>query len=138
MSPESLQIRWCGRLAGWLVVTSVLVHSGTLSAQQAGKTTAKEDYTLSSLRDGWPIHLTYYPSRLKENAAVVVLLHMKGGSRLIWTRKGGLAERLQGQGFAVIAADLRRSQGFRGTYVSVADDGQRFAKWFERAQRAWP
>ena len=108
MSPEFLQIRWCGRLAGWLVVASVLVHSGTLSAQQAGKTTAKEDYTLSSLRDSWPIHLTYYPSRLKENAAVVVLLHMKGGSRLIWTRKGGLAESLQGQGFAVIAADLRK------------------------------
>ena len=108
MSTESLQIRGCGRLAAWLVAVSVLAHSGTLLAQQARKSTAKEDHTLASVRDNWPIHMTYYPSRLKENAAVVVLLHTKGGSRLIWTRKGGLAESLQSQGFAVIAADLRK------------------------------
>ena len=77
-------------------------------AQEADDKTGKEDHTLSSLRDSWPIHVTYYPSRLKENAAVVVLLHNKGGSRLVWIRKGGLAESLQNEGFAVIAVDLRK------------------------------
>ena len=47
-------------------------------------------------------------ARFSPKAAVVVALHCKGGSRLIWTRKVGLAERLQSQGFAVIAADLRK------------------------------
>ena len=108
MSTESLRIRGCGRLAACLLALSVLAQSGTLQAQQARKSTAKEDHTVASARDRWPIHMTYYPSRLKEKAAVVVLLHTKGGSRLIWTRKGGLAERLQSQGFAVIAADLRK------------------------------
>ncbi len=119
MSTESLQIRGCGRLAAWLVAVSVLAHSGTLLAQQARKSTAKEDHTLASLRDNWPIHMTYYPSRLKENAAVVVLLHTKGGSRLIWTRKGGLAESLQSQGFAVIAADLRKHGQSKPTVGAV-------------------
>ena len=96
------------RLMAWCVVTLVAITSSPLFAQQAGSKTGKEDHTLSSARDKWPIHVTYYPSRLKENAAVVVLLHMKGGSRLVWTRKGGLAEALQNQGFAVIAADLRK------------------------------
>ena len=95
-------------MAACLLALSVLAQSGTLQAQQARKSTAKEDHTVASARDRWPIHMTYYPSRLKEKAAVVVLLHTKGGSRLIWTRKGGLAERLQSQGFAVIAADLRK------------------------------
>ena len=96
------------RLIAWCVVTFVAITCSPLVAQQASSKTGKEDHTLSSARDKWPIHVTYYPSRLKENAAVVVLLHMKGGSRLVWTRKGGLAEALQNQGFAVIAADLRK------------------------------
>lgn len=85
-------------------VALVVVLAPPVMAQQA----SKEDRTLAGARDSWPIHVTYYPSRLKENAAVVVLLHMQGGSRLIWTRKGGLAEGLQKEGFAVIAADLRK------------------------------
>ena len=86
------------------VVALVVALAPPVMAQQAGK----EDRTLAGARDSWPIHVTYYPSRLKENAAVVVLLHMQNGSRLIWTRKGGLAEGLQKEGFAVIAADLRK------------------------------
>jgi len=120
MSTESLRIRGCGRLAACLVAVSVLAHSGTLLAQQARKATAKEDHTIASARDRWPIHMTYYPSRMKEKAAVVLLLHTKGGSRLIWTRKGGLAERLQGQGYAVIAADLRKHGQSKLTGVGAA------------------
>ena len=85
-------------------VALVAILASPVLAQQA----SKEDRTLAGARDSWPLHVTYYPSRLKEHAAVVVLLHMQGGSRLIWTRKGGLAEGLQKQGFAVIAADLRK------------------------------
>ena len=96
------------RLIAWCVVAVLAISCSSLPAQQSNSRAGKEDHTLSSARDSWPIHVTYYPSRLKENAAVVVLLHMKGGSRLVWTRKGGLAEALQSQGFAVIAADLRK------------------------------
>ncbi len=104
MSGKSLPTR----LIAWCVVAVVAIPNSPLWAQQSNSKTGKEDHTLSSARDSWPIHVTYYPSRLKENAAVVVLLHQKGGSRLVWTRKGGLAEALQNQGFAVIAADLRK------------------------------
>ncbi len=99
------------RLVEWsvLVLLAFSVSSASsLWAQQADDKTGKEEKTLSSLKDGWPIHVTYYPSRLKKNSAVVVLLHMRGGNRLVWTRKGGMAEMLQNQGFAVIAVDLRK------------------------------
>ena len=92
MSGKSLPTR----LIAWCVVAVVAIPNSPLWAQQSNSKTGKEDHTLSSARDSWPIHVTYYPSRLKENAAVVVLLHQKGGSRLVWTRKGGLAEALQG------------------------------------------
>jgi len=58
--------------------------------------------------DGWPIHIAYYASELKKEAPVVVLLHMKGGNSLIWQSKNGLARKLQDDGFAVIAVDLRK------------------------------
>ena len=104
MPGTNLPVRLIVRCA----VALAAMSTSPLLAQEAGDKTGKEDHTLASLKDSWPIHVTYYPSRLKENAAVVVLLHMRGGSRLVWTRKGGLAEALQKQGFAVIAADLRK------------------------------
>ena len=103
---------WRGNVLGvWTtgcLAVLVLVVCDVASAQRESDKTGKEDHTLSSARDSWPIHVTYYPSRLKENSPVALLLHMKGGSRLVWTRKGGLAESLQNQGFAVVAADLRK------------------------------
>jgi len=104
MSEKTLPIR----LIVCFAIVLVAISTSPSLAQQAVDKIGKEDHTLSSVRDSWPIHVTYYPSRLKENGAVVVLLHMKGGSRLVWTRKGGLAEALQKQGFAVLAADLRK------------------------------
>ena len=63
------------RLVEWsvLVLLAFSVSSASsLWAQQADDKTGKEEKTLSSLKDGWPIHVTYYPSRLKKNSAVVV------------------------------------------------------------------
>jgi len=97
---------------GWSWLIGVILAFGTpattaeLMAQEASAVD-KEDKTLRT-RDGWPIHVTYYPSHRKQDASVVVLLHMKGGNRLVWTRKGGFAEALQKQGHAVIAVDLRK------------------------------
>lgn len=89
------------------VLLIVLVVGSDLPAQQEAAV-KKEDRTLVSRRDGWPIFVTYYQSRLKKNAAVVVLLHGDRGNRRVWTRSGGMAESLQSLGYAVIAVDLRK------------------------------
>jgi hypothetical protein len=63
--------------------------------------------------DGTPLAASYYPSRLGNSAAVVMLVHEIGRSRKdfedpIQDLKGqGLAEYLQGQGYAVLSIDLR-------------------------------
>ncbi len=72
-----------------------------------------EDKLVPSLADGWPLKLTYYKSNEGKEAAVVLLMHMKGESRLVWsapspTAPKGFAEQLQSKGFAVIAVDLRK------------------------------
>lgn len=56
--------------------------------------------------DGWPIAITYYESAAGQEAPVVILLHRKGGNRLVW--KQGFAESLQKDGYAVVAVDLRK------------------------------
>ena len=138
--------RLCPRVR--LVELAVLVllafsvsATSSLWAQQTDDKTGKEEKTLSSLKDGWPIHVTYYPSRLKKNSAVVVLLHMRGGNRLVWTRKGGMAEMLQNQGFAVIAVDLRKHGQSKLTTVPAGTgkkkkgpQGDRFESYAVRLQ----
>lgn len=59
-------------------------------------------------KDGWPISITYYKSKLGKEAPVVVFLHEKGGNRFVWQTPGGIAETLQKQDFAVITVDLRK------------------------------
>ncbi|MGH7128631.1 MAG: alpha/beta hydrolase, partial [Planctomycetaceae bacterium] len=76
-------------------------------AQQADAKKPVEDKTLTA-KDGWPIRITYFKSSLGQEAPVAILLHNKGGNRLVWHAKGGVAERLQGRGFAVITVDLRK------------------------------
>ena len=90
----------------FLLLLGLFVVSDLPAQQEAA--VMKNDRTLVSKRDGWPIHVTYYQSRLKKNAAVVVLLHGDRGNRRVWTRKGGMAESLQTLGYAVIAVDLRK------------------------------
>lgn len=97
--------RWWGLL--------VLLVFGCLSSAVIAQDKKKDekpvdDKTIQSPADGWPLRLTYYRSPEGKEAAVVVLLHMKGESRLAWTAPKGFAEQLNSRGFAVIAVDLRK------------------------------
>jgi pimeloyl-ACP methyl ester carboxylesterase len=53
------------------------------------------------------LHITYYKSPGDRESPVVVLLHMKDGSRFVWQGENGFARKLQKNGFAVITVDLR-------------------------------
>jgi pimeloyl-ACP methyl ester carboxylesterase len=53
------------------------------------------------------LHITYYKSPGDRESPVVVLLHMKDGSRFVWQGDNGFARKLQKSGFAVITVDLR-------------------------------
>lgn len=63
--------------------------------------------------DNWQIYITYYTSKfdresLTKETPVVILLHGDKENRLVWEGAKGLAPRLQQEGFAVIAVDLRK------------------------------
>ncbi|MGE5191780.1 MAG: alpha/beta hydrolase [Deltaproteobacteria bacterium] len=66
----------------------------------------REDRILQT-RDGGNLHISYYKSPGDKESPVVVLLHMKDGSRFVWQGDKGFARRLQEQGFAVVTVDLR-------------------------------
>jgi alpha-beta hydrolase superfamily lysophospholipase len=92
----------------WLLLSILAWQSGVSVLAQGSKERPVEDFNLQSPADGWPLKVTYYRSTEGKEAAVVVLLHMKGKNRLVWTAPKGFAEQLQGKGFAVIAVDLRK------------------------------
>ncbi len=58
-------------------------------------------------KDNFRIAITYYPSALKQDASVVVLLQGLSGNQLDWGGLQGLPKQLQTEGMAVIAVDLR-------------------------------
>jgi pimeloyl-ACP methyl ester carboxylesterase len=60
--------------------------------------------------DGWTIHFTYFQPAAGREAPVVILLHMRGGNRLVWgtSEQAGFATQLQDAGYAAIAVDLRK------------------------------
>ena len=76
-------------------------------AQDGKKDDKLEEKTIYAI-DNWPLKLTYYKSSAGKEAAVVVLLHQKRESRMVWTAEGGVAKTLHAEGFAVIAVDLRK------------------------------
>ena len=90
-----------------LLLISTLLAGSAVKAQDNKKDKEVEDKTVYAV-DGWPLKLTYYKSTKGKDAAVVVLLHPKKESRMVWTAKGGFAETLHTNGFAVIALDLRK------------------------------
>jgi hypothetical protein len=94
-----------------LMVAGVLL-AGHFAFAQENKDGKKEkpvdEKTVYSTADGWPLKLTYYKSTEGKDAAVVILLHPKNESRMVWTAKDGFAEMLHKRGFAVIALDLRK------------------------------
>ncbi len=101
------------RPARWLLAIVVgvagLLSGGRTSPAQDDKKGEKpiQDKSIQSL-DGWPLKLTYYRSKEGKSAAVVILLHGKNESRMVWTAKDGFAKQLQEKGFAVVALDLRK------------------------------
>lgn len=92
----------------WLFVILGVFGISSIAAAQDKKEKQVEDKLIQSPADGWPLRLTYYRSADGKESPVVVLLHMKGESRLTWTAPKGVAEQLNTRGFAVIALDLRK------------------------------
>ncbi|MCH7989225.1 MAG: hypothetical protein IID46_08755 [Planctomycetes bacterium] len=100
-----------GRLSRICLIVTLLaayshVSTGVLSAQGKGSSSADEEKRTIRSLDGWPIAFTYYkPKSAGENTPPVILLHKKNGNRLVWNK---FAKRLQVQGYAVFAVDLRK------------------------------
>jgi len=79
-----------------------------------------EDEIIRADRDGFPIHITYFPALVDAvtggltNAPVVVLLHGEKESRLVWNKGSSprgtnpFPVELQKRGYAVISVDLRK------------------------------
>jgi pimeloyl-ACP methyl ester carboxylesterase len=93
----------------WLacaVAFTTLVASDFAFAQ--GKTASKgreiEEKTLTT-NDDVSIAITYYKSAKGKESPAVILLHQERDSKLVWK---SFAERLQDEGYAVIAVDLRK------------------------------
>ncbi|MFM9961564.1 MAG: alpha/beta hydrolase [Planctomycetaceae bacterium] len=97
-----------------LLACGGLVAGSPVVAQEKSEKSIEEK-VIPSLADGLPLKATYYKSSEGKDAAVVLLLHMKGESRLVWSAPlpnmqppKSFAEQLQGKGFAVLAVDLRK------------------------------
>lgn len=95
---------------GLVILIGIVLCSGVATTQAADPPPAASDRLPSqsevvTTSSGVVIHFTYFPSKEGKNAPVVMLLHMKDGNRFVW--QGGFPERLQDEGFAVVAIDLR-------------------------------
>ena len=95
------------RAVAWPLLTLALCASLATStvarAQAPPKKATNEDRTLP-VKDGTEIKITYFKSTAGQDAAVVVMLHGKGGNRLIWKTH---AEGFQKNDYAVVTVDLR-------------------------------
>ena len=81
-----------------------------------------QDLTVATA-DGWNVAVTYYAGlKLGRESPVVVLLHMKGGNRAVWNN--GFANQLVGEGYAVIAVDLRGHGETKPSNAALAASGQ--------------
>lgn len=79
-----------------------------------------DDEVIKANRDGFPIHITYFPALADAvsggltNAPIVVLLHGEKESRLVWNKGSSprgtspFPVELQKRGYAVISVDLRK------------------------------
>jgi hypothetical protein len=85
---------------------------------QDTKSKSGEDKVLTAI-DGWQIHITYFKSTLGKDAPVVILLHNKGGNRLVWNP---FAQKLNDAGYAVVTVDLRKHG--QSTGVLAEDAGE--------------
>jgi pimeloyl-ACP methyl ester carboxylesterase len=79
-------------------------------ARAQGNRAPEPSNAVLTTKDNQAVHITYWAAPrgdLQQESPVVVLLHMKGGNRFVWSGEDGLATELQRQGFAVISVDLR-------------------------------
>jgi len=107
-----------------VVCLSILVPQTSAYAQAKKTATPKsQDLTLTA-RDGWPIRITYYPATGAQGkeSPVVILLHDKGGNRLIWKRS--FARALQLRGYAAVGVDMRKHGQSRPTNGGAAIGGK--------------
>jgi len=107
MKNAAVQSTWFGRFQQMMLMSACLVHLATSNAlaqpKAAKKAPAGEDKTLVT-KTGLNLRVTYFRSTQGESAPVVILLHGKGGNRLVWKN---FATRLQQeQDFAVVTVDL--------------------------------
>ena len=86
-----------------LTVCASLATTSAARGQAPAKKATSEDKSLPT-KDGTEIKITYFKSTAGQDAAVVVMLHGKGGNRLIWKSH---AEEYQKRDFAVVTVDLR-------------------------------
>lgn len=103
----------CGRVTFARLSALVMLVVGCVTSQGYSQGTGKpKEYPAQKrtlvTKDNWRIAITYFQSSAGENAPVVILLHDKGGNRLVWEK--GFAPQLQknGNGYAVISVDLRK------------------------------
>jgi len=109
--------RGAGRDQGGVPLQKARPEAGDALAKAAGaaQVAAGSFHYTFRLRafDGAPLVASYYPSKLSSSAAVVMLIHESGRSRKDFEdpvhdlRGQGLAEHLQGLGYAVFSMDLR-------------------------------
>ena len=107
LSPPRVSTRRCWMTFGICVAlasSSVVVEPSVAFGQApAAKKATTEEKTLPT-KDGASVAVTYFKSNGGQDAAVVVMLHGKGGSRQVWK---SYAEALQKADFAVVTVDLR-------------------------------
>jgi hypothetical protein len=109
--------RGLGRDQGGVPLQKARPEPGDALAKAAGAAQAAAGGFHYSFRlrgfDGAPLGASYYPSKLGSSAPVVMLIHESGRSRkdfedAVYELKGqGLAEHLQGLGYAAFSMDLR-------------------------------
>jgi pimeloyl-ACP methyl ester carboxylesterase len=89
--------------AAWAPATGCAADK---AAGEKGALVEPEDRVLAT-EDNGSLHITYYKSTGDRESPVVVLLHMKDGSRFVWAGEDGFARKLQKNGYAVVTVDLR-------------------------------
>lgn len=92
----------CGVILA-LAVAALPSSARAQAAKAKDKPIPPEDVKVET-KDGWTIHATYYPGKLKKKAVPFIMLHAWEGQRGDYD---GLALYLQGLGHAVLCPDLR-------------------------------
>ena len=98
---------------GLAVLTALCVLPAAADGQAKKTVPVKKiENRVLTTPDGWQIHITYFKSLVGKEAPVLLLLHQRGGNRLVWNR---FAKAMQSIGYAVVTVDMRKhgqSKGF--------------------------